>query len=208
MGIRGKAKGKRRGREGIYFNTYLTENDTLSNRHHAIHVREGLELILFITTHYIVLLDIVQALLFPTQPNDDRVWYYHLGKFHHLVVVGCGEENHLAIFRQGPRTEEMHYFLSSVFALKLKRGKNDNMPWVISHWNLSEKRSKTTTYLNGTPSKEARGGWVGGSKQKGKEQQSYSKQTKRANLCGNETNAYAQGDHLLANRKSPSHYDY
>ena len=30
----------------------------------------------------------------------------------------------------------------------------------------------------------------------------------RANLCGNETNAYAQGDHVLANRKFPSNYDY
>ena len=119
-GNQGKVKGKRRGREGIYFNTYLTENDTLSNRHDAIHVGEGLELILFVTTHHIVLLDIVQALLFPTQPNDDRVWYYVLGKFHHIVIVGCREKKHLAIFRQGPRTEEIHYLLSSVFALKLK----------------------------------------------------------------------------------------
>ena len=137
MGIRRKAKGKRRGREGIYFNTYVTENNTLSNRHNAIHVREGLELILFVTTHHIVLLDIVQALLFPTQPNDDRVWYYCLGKFHHLVVVGCREHHHLTIFRQGPGTEEIHYFLSPVFALQLKRGNNDNLPWVNSPWNLS-----------------------------------------------------------------------
>ena len=137
MGIRGKAKGKRRGREGIYFNTYVTENNTLSNRHNAIHVREGLELILFVTTHHIVLLDIVQALLFPTQPNDDRVWYYCLGKFHHLVVVGCREQKHLAIFRQGPRTEEIHYLLSLVFALKLRRGNNDNLPLATCLWNLS-----------------------------------------------------------------------
>ena len=142
MGIRRKAKGKRRGREGIYFNTYLTENDTLSNRHNAIHVGEGLELILFVTTHHIVLLDIVQALFFPTQPNDNRVWYYCLGKFHHVVIVGCREKKHLAIFRQGPRTEEIHYLLSSVFALKLKRGNNDNLPlatcpWKLSHLSLS-----------------------------------------------------------------------
>ena len=93
---------KRRAREAL-FNTYVTKNDTLSNRHNAIHVREGLELILFVTTHHIVLLDIVQALLFPTQPNDDRVWYYCLGKFHHLVVVGCREQKHLAIFRHSPK---------------------------------------------------------------------------------------------------------
>ena len=137
MGIRGKAKGKRRAREGIYFNTYVTENDTLSNRHNAIHVREGLELILLVTTHHIVLLDIVQALLFPTQPNDNRVWYYCLGKFHHVVIVGCREKKHLAIFRQGPGTEEIHYLLSSVFALQLKWGNNDNMPLATCAWNLS-----------------------------------------------------------------------
>ena len=136
MGIREKEKGKRGG-EGISFNTYVTENDTLSNRHNAIHVGEGLELLLFVTTHHIVLLDIVQALLFPTQPNDDRVWYYCLGKFHHLVVVGCREQKHLAIFRQGPRAEEIHYLLSSVFALKLKWGNNDNLPLATCTWNLS-----------------------------------------------------------------------
>ena len=139
-GNQGKVKGKRRGREGIYFNTYLTENDTLSNRHDAIHVGEGLELILFVTTHHITLLDIVQALLFPTQPNDDRVWYYCLSKFHHLVVVGCRGQKHLAIFRQGPRTGEIHYFLSSVFALQLKRGNNDNLPLepvtLVSQWRI------------------------------------------------------------------------
>ena len=32
--------------------------------------------------------------------------------------------------------------------------------------------------MNGVPSKEQRGGWVEGSKQKGKEWQSYSKQTR------------------------------
>ena len=157
---KGKEKEKRKGREGIYFNTYVTENNTLSNRHNAIHVGEGLVLILFVTTHHIVLLDIVQALLFPTQLNDDRVWYYCLSKFHHLVIVGCREQKHLATCRQGPRTEEIRYFLSSVFALQLKRGKNDNVPWVISPWNLSQKRSKTTIYLNGTPPRKKEvGGW-------------------------------------------------
>ena len=157
---KGKEKEKRKGREGIYFNTYVTENNTLSNRHNAIHVGEGLELILFVTTHHIVLLDIVQALLFPTQLNDDRVWYYCLSKFHHLVIVGCREQKHLATCRQGPRTDEIRYFLSSVFALQLKRGKNDNVPWVISPWNLSQKRSKTTIYLNGAPPRKKEvGGW-------------------------------------------------
>ena len=90
---------KRRAREGL-FNTYVTKNDTLSNRHNAKHVRESLELVLFVTTHHIVLLDIFQALALP---NDDKVWYYGLGKFHHLVVEGFREQKHLAIFRHSPK---------------------------------------------------------------------------------------------------------
>ena len=35
---------KRRAREGL-FNTYVTKNDTLSNRQNAKHVRESLELV-------------------------------------------------------------------------------------------------------------------------------------------------------------------
>ena len=54
-----------------------------------------------------------------------------------------------------------------------------------------------------------RGGWVGGRKQtKGKRAVKLFEPNQRANLCGNETNAYAQGDHVLANRKFPSNYDY
>ena len=90
---------KGRVREGL-FNTYVTKNDTLSNSHNAIHVREGLELVLFVTAHHIILLDIFQALALP---KDDRVWYYGLGKFHHPVVVGCREQKHLAIFRHSPK---------------------------------------------------------------------------------------------------------
>ena len=63
--------------------------------------------------------------------------------------------------------------------------------------------------MNGVPSKEQRGGWVEGSNSnKGKRVVKLFKANQRANLCGNKTNAYAQGDHVLANRKSPSNYDY
>ena len=41
-------------------------------------------------------------------------------------------------------------------------------------------------------------------KQMAKSGKSNSKQTRRATLGGDETNVHAQGDHLLANRKSPS----
>jgi len=50
---------------------------------------------------------------------------------------------------------------------------------------------------------------MGGGKQtKGKRAAKLFEANQRANLCGNETNAYAQGDHLLASRKSPSNNDY
>jgi len=50
---------------------------------------------------------------------------------------------------------------------------------------------------------------VGGGKQtKGKRAAKLFEANQKTNLCGNETNAYAQGDHVLANRKFPSNYDY
>ena len=51
-------------------------------------------------------------------------------------------------------------------------------------------------------------GWVEGREQKEKRAVKLFKPNQRANLCENETNAYAQGDHVLANRKFPSNYDY
>ena len=186
----------------------MTENYTLSNRHNAIHVGEGLELIFFVTTHHIVLLDIVQALLFLTQPNDDRVWYYCVGKFHHLVVVGCRKQDHLTVFRQSPGTEEIQYFSSPVFALQLKRGNNDNLPCVchlplepvtlVSQWRILRIKKDNLPEWKSLPGTKR---WVVRRKQ--------TKGERAAKLFeANQTNAYAQGEHLLANRKSPSNYDY
>ena len=52
------------------------------------------------------------------------------------------------------------------------------------------------------------GGWKEAIQTKGKRMVKLFKANQRANLCGNETNAYVQCNHLLANRKSPSNYDY
>ena len=52
------------------------------------------------------------------------------------------------------------------------------------------------------------GGWKEAIQTKGKRVVKLFKANQRANLCGNKTNACAQCDHLLANRKSPSNYDY
>ena len=52
------------------------------------------------------------------------------------------------------------------------------------------------------------GGWKEAIQTKVKRALKLFKANQRANLRGNKTNAYAQCDHLLANRKSPSNYDY
>ena len=63
--------------------------------------------------------------------------------------------------------------------------------------------------MNGVPSKEQRGGWVEGSNSNKREKSGRAIQSKpEGKPLGNKTNAYAQCDHLLANRKSPSNYDY
>ena len=81
----------------------MTEHDALSDGHNTIHVREGLELVLFVATHHIILFDVIQALLFPGQPNNDWVWNYSLSKFHYFFIVRCKEQKYLAIFGQGPK---------------------------------------------------------------------------------------------------------
>ena len=52
------------------------------------------------------------------------------------------------------------------------------------------------------------GGWKEAIQTKGKRVVKLFKANQRANLCGSETNAYAQCDHLMANRKYLSNCDY
>ena len=52
------------------------------------------------------------------------------------------------------------------------------------------------------------GGWKEAIQTKDKRAVKLFKANQKTNLCGNETNAYAQCNHLLANRKSLSNYDY
>ena len=81
-----------------YSRTYMTKNNTLSYGHHSIHVGEGLELVFFVPTHHVKLFYVVQALLFPAQPNDDWIWYNVFCKLHHLFVIRRWEQQHLTIF--------------------------------------------------------------------------------------------------------------
>ena len=79
---------------------------------------------------------------------------------------------------------------------------------LVSQWRILKiKKDNLTEWssLQGTKR------WVGGWKEakgKGKRAVKLFEANQKTNLCGNETNAYAQGDHLLASRKSPSNYDY
>ena len=74
-----------------------------------------------------------------------------------------------------------------------------------SQWRILKIKDNLTEWssLQGTKS------WVGGRKQtKGKRAVKLFEANQRANLCGNETNTYAQVDHLLTNRKFPGNYYY
>ena len=73
---------------------------------------------------------------------------------------------------------------------------------LVSQWRILKiKEDNLTEWSSFQGTKR----WVGGRKQtKGKRAVKLFEANKRANLCGNETNAYGQGDLLLASRKSPS----
>ena len=77
---------------------------------------------------------------------------------------------------------------------------------LVSQWRIYKIKKDN---LNEWSSLQGTKRWVGGRKQtKEKRAVKPFKANQRANLCGNKTNAYVQGDHVLANRKSPSNYDY
>ena len=77
---------------------------------------------------------------------------------------------------------------------------------LVSQWRILKIKKDN---LNEWSSLQETKRWVGGRKQtKGKRAVKLFKANQRANLCGNKTNAYAQCNHLLANKKSPSNYDY
>ena len=39
------------------------------------------------------LFDVVQTLLTALETDDDRIWYHLLGKRHHFIAVGGGEQD-------------------------------------------------------------------------------------------------------------------
>ena len=77
---------------------------------------------------------------------------------------------------------------------------------LVSQWRILKIKKDN---LNEWSSLQGTKRWVGGRKQtKEKRAAKLFEANQKTNLCGNETNAYAQGDHLLTNRKFPSNYDY
>ena len=68
----------------------MAEDHGLADRNGAVDVAQGLVLVLLAGALNVVLLDVVQRLLFPPQPDDDRVIGDDLlGKLHHGLVI-CG----------------------------------------------------------------------------------------------------------------------
>lgn len=68
--------------------THMAEDHGLANRDGAVDVAEGPVLVLLAGALDVVLLDVVQRLLFPPQPDDDWVIGDDLlGKLHHGLVI-------------------------------------------------------------------------------------------------------------------------
>ena len=68
----------------------MAEDHGLADRDGAVDIAQGLVLVLLASALDVVLLDVVQRLLFPPQPDDDRVIGDDLlGKLHHRLVI-CG----------------------------------------------------------------------------------------------------------------------
>ena len=81
----------------------MTEDHGLADRDGAVDVAEGLVFLLLIVAFNEVLLDVVQRLLLPPQPDDDGVVGNDtLGKLHHRLVIGGWEQQHLAAAAQLP----------------------------------------------------------------------------------------------------------
>jgi hypothetical protein len=83
--------------------TYCTEYHGLADRDGPVHVGQGLELSRGVVTLDVVLFDVVQALLLPSEFDDHRVVGDHrLGKPDHVFVVRGGKQQHLRILTQSP----------------------------------------------------------------------------------------------------------
>lgn len=81
---------------GVQQQTYVAEDHCLCNGECPIQITQGCELVLFVLTDDIELLDGVQRLLLTLQPDDVWIWNNRLGKPPHGLLKSCGEEEHLA----------------------------------------------------------------------------------------------------------------
>ena len=77
--------------------THVAEYHRLSYRDGTIDVRQGLELVILVTTLDVILLNVAQTLLFSPQTYCDWVGHNCLRKLHHLSIIGGREEQHLTV---------------------------------------------------------------------------------------------------------------
>ena len=99
--------------------TYVTKYDALSDGDHAAHVGEGLLFILLVSAHHIKLFDVVQALLFPAQADDNGIWHDCFGKPHCFIIVRSWKQEYLAVFGQLSEMEKSTFYHYSKFHLDL-----------------------------------------------------------------------------------------
>ena len=99
--------------------TYLTKYDALSDGEHGVEIGEGLLFILLVSAHHIKLFDVVQALLFPAQADDNGIWHDCFGKPHCFIIVRSWKQEYLAVFGQLSEMEKSTFYHYSKFHLDL-----------------------------------------------------------------------------------------
>lgn len=78
----------------------MTEDNRLSDRNHAINVRNRLIFDVLIATLDVILFDVVQDFFLLLQSDGDGRWNDELCKFHDLLVVRGAKQHHLAFLRE------------------------------------------------------------------------------------------------------------
>lgn len=86
--------------------TYVAEDHRLSDSDSSVDIGERLKLALLILTLDVVLLYVVKAFLFASQPNDDWIRDDLLCKNHHILVVRRGKEQHLTVRTQTSKEQQ------------------------------------------------------------------------------------------------------
>lgn len=78
----------------------MAEDDGLCDGEGGVKITQRFKFVLLVLTDNVELLDVVQRLLFTSQPNDIWIGNNLLCKLPHRVLKGGGEKEHLAVLHQ------------------------------------------------------------------------------------------------------------